>query len=145
MAVQKDVLEGTPIRPKAKDLQVGAVDALSALNLIVGVVRDVVQNHQTESTRREFLRTYRETEVARIKASQDALRDYFDQVYAERRDIHQRLFASLDQALEAGDVGAVQAVVGGIVEVARTSPLADVGNLIDLKRAMDDPSTVWQL
>lgn len=142
MAEKKDVLEGTPIRPKAKDLQVGAVEAFSALDLIVGVVRDVVHTHQTESTKREYLRTYRETEVARIKASQEALRDYFDRVYTERRDAHQRLFASLDQALEAGDVAAVQAVVGGIVEVARTSPLADLGNLVDMKRAMDDPSTV---
>ncbi|MDG4807213.1 hypothetical protein O7634_10690 [Micromonospora sp. WMMD1120] len=145
MAEKKDVLEGTPMRPEAKDLQAGAQDALNALNLIVVLARDGFQTYQTESTKREYLRTLRETETARIRASQEALRDYLDRVYADRRDTHQRLFASLDQALAAGDTAAVQAVVGGIVEVARTSPLADIGNIVDLKRAMSDPSTIWEL
>ncbi|SCF15275.1 hypothetical protein GA0070558_13455 [Micromonospora haikouensis] len=145
MAEKKDVLEGTPMRPKSKDARAGAADAFSALNLIIGLVSDGFRTYQTESTKREYLRTIRETEVARLRASQEALRDYFDRVYAERRDTHQRLFTSLDQALAAGDIAATQAVVGGIVDVARTSPLADVGTIIDLKRAMGDPGTVWEL
>lgn len=36
----------------------------------------------------------------------------------------------------------MQTVVGGIVEVARTSPLANIGNLGDLRRAMHDPNRV---
>ncbi|WP_430782095.1 hypothetical protein [Actinoplanes sp. G11-F43] len=140
MSDRNDVYEGTPM-PKHID----AMDAFNALNLIVGVVRESVQVTQTESTKRERLRTYRETEVARIKASETALRDYFDRIFEERREIHRKLFASLDQALASGDVTAIQAVVGGIVEVARTSPLADIGNLNNLRQAMDDPETVFEL
>jgi hypothetical protein len=145
MPDQEDVLEGTPIPAKTADLRFDAADAFNALNLIVGVVRDSIQVHETESTKREKLRAYRETEIARIKASETALRDYFDRIFAERRENHNRLFASLDRALESGDVAAIQSVVGGIVEVARTSPLADIGNLGDLRRAMDDPNTVFEL
>jgi hypothetical protein len=38
----------------------------------------------------------------------------------------------------------MQAIVGGIVEVARTSPLAIIGNLGELRRAMDDPNTMFE-
>ncbi|MER7007779.1 hypothetical protein ABT297_32710 [Dactylosporangium sp. NPDC000555] len=145
MAEKKEVLEGTPVRPKSKELQASAQDAFRALSLIVGLLHDGFKAHQAESTKREYLRTLREAEIARIRASQEALRDYLDRVYAERRDTHQRLFAGLDHALAAGDAVAVQAVVSGIVDVARTSPLADIGNIVDLKQAMANPSTVWEL
>ncbi|WP_354187903.1 hypothetical protein [Arthrobacter sp. UYCu712] len=39
------------------------------------VVRESIQIHQTESTKREKLKTYREIEVARIKASEKNLRE----------------------------------------------------------------------
>jgi hypothetical protein len=38
----------------------------------------------------------------------------------------------------------MQAILGGIVEVARTSPLADIGNIGELQRAMADPNTTFE-
>jgi hypothetical protein len=145
------VLKGAPLPVKATEPVVGAAgrliaaDAFNALNLIVSVVRETIHIHETESTKREKLRAYRETEVARIKASEKILRDYFDRIYEERRETHKRMFSGLDRALESGDVAALQTVVGGIVEMARTSPLAMVGDLGELRRAMDDPNTVFEL
>ena len=121
-----------------------AVDALSALTQLVGAARESIQIHETESTKREKLKTYREIEVSRIKASEKVLRDYFDRIFDERRETHRRLFDSLDLALESGDVSAMQTVVGGIVEVARTSPLANIGDLGELRRAMDDPNATFE-
>lgn len=123
---------------------VSAADALNAFNQLINLTRELKHIHETESTKRDKLRTYRETEVLRIKESEKALRDYFDRIFEERRETHQRLFNSLDRALESGDVAAIQTVVGGIVEVARTSPLVNVGNLGELRRAMDDPNTVFE-
>ncbi|PPH99397.1 hypothetical protein C5C56_09095 [Rathayibacter sp. AY1D1] len=111
---------------------------------LIDASREAVQIHEAESTKREKLRTYRETEVARIEASERVLKKYFDQIFAERRETHQRLFAGLDVALQSGDVEALRVVVGGIVEVARTSPLADLGNLAELRAAWDDPDTVFE-
>ena len=122
-----------------------AVDALGALTQLVDAARESIQIHETESTKREKLKSYREIEVRRIKSSEKVLRDYFDRIFDERQETHKRLFASLDIALEAGDTSALQAIVGGIVEVARTSPLAGIGNMADLKRAMEDPDAVFEL
>ncbi|MFM9877713.1 MAG: hypothetical protein ACKVOG_07675, partial [Rhodoglobus sp.] len=121
-----------------------AADAFSALNQIVDAVRDSIQVHQTESTKREKVIAYRDMEVARIRSSEKVLREYFDRIFEERRETHKRLFDGLDAALESGDVAAMQTIVGGIVEVARTSPLANIGNINELKRAMDDPTAVFE-
>lgn len=125
--------------------EITGVDALAALNQLVTAARESIEIHETESTKREKLRTYRETEVRRIKSSEKMLKQYFDQIFAERAETHKKLFAGLDIALESGDATALQAIVGGIVEVARTSPLAGIGDIAELKRAMEDPDVVFEL
>lgn len=123
---------------------ISAADALGALTMIVSVTRESIEIHAVERTKREKLLTYRETEVRRIEASERILREYFDRVFEERREVHRELFDGLDRALASGDASAVQAVVGGIVEVARSSPLANLSNLAELRQAMDDPDTVFE-
>lgn len=150
MSDQNNTYEGAVLPPKAPEglaaiaEKLTAADAFGALRQIVDVVRESLLIHEAESTKREKLRTYRETEVARIEASERILREYFDRVFAERRETHAQLFASLNLALASGDVTAIQTVVGGIVEVARTSPLGSIGNLGELRRVMDDPNTVFE-
>ncbi|MFD0900182.1 hypothetical protein [Actinomadura sediminis] len=150
MPDQKGLPKGAPLPEKATEPvareagRLSATDVLNALNQLVSVTRELIHIRETERTKREKLRVYRETEVARIKASEKTLRDYFGLVIEERRETHRRLFDGLDRALESGDVAAMQTVVGGIVEVARTSPLALIGNLGELRRAMDDPNTVFE-
>lgn len=125
--------------------EITGVDALAALNQLVTVARESIEIHEIESTKREKLRTYRETEVRRIKSSEKMLKQYFDQIFTERSETHRKLFAGLDIALESGDSSALQTIVGGIVEVARTSPLAGIGDIAELKRAMEDPDAVFDL
>ncbi|MEV0971377.1 hypothetical protein [Microtetraspora glauca] len=147
----KSLTKGTALPVKATQAVAGAArrlspaDVFNALNQLVNATLESIQIHETESTKREKLRAYRETEVKRIKASERALRDYFDLIFEERREANKRLFDGLDRAFESGDIAAMQTVVGGIVEMARTSPLAMIGNLGELRRAMDDPNTVFEL
>lgn len=144
---EKDLSAGRSAVPaKLTDIALAAAsevtvaDAMAALTKIVEAVR----THELESTKREKLRTYAATEVERINASERVLKDYFDRVFEERRETNRELFARLDAALESGDAANVQAVVGGIVEIARHSPLANLGNLGQLRAALDDPNTVFE-
>ncbi|GAB3156019.1 hypothetical protein GCM10027058_29410 [Microbacterium neimengense] len=125
--------------------EISGPDALLALTQLVNAARQSIEIHETESTKREKLKTYRETEVRRIKSSEKVLKEYFDRVFAERQDTHARLFMSLDVALEAGDTSALQSIVGGIVEVAKSSPLSGVGSITELRKAMGDPDAVFDL
>ncbi|MHC9296589.1 hypothetical protein ACRCUN_29345 [Mycobacterium sp. LTG2003] len=121
------------------------VQGFDALNRIVDAARECIAVHQVESTKRTKLQTYESTEVARIKAAESVLKDYFGQVFAERRSNFEELFTRLDNALEANDGETVSLMVRGIVDIAKTSPLADLGDLGKIRAALDDPNQVWDL
>ncbi|MFY1621536.1 hypothetical protein [Micromonospora sp. WMMD736] len=101
--------------------------------------------HEVESSKRARLQAYETTEVARIKAAESVLKDYFAKVFAERRSNFEELFNRLDGALEANDGETVALMVRGIVDIAKTSPLADLGDLSQIRAALDDPDQVWEL
>jgi hypothetical protein len=121
------------------------VQGLDALNQIVGAARDCFAVHQVESTKRARLQTYENAEVARIKAAESVLKDYFAQAFAERRSNFEELFNRLDDALEANDGETVNLMVRGIVDIAKSSPLADLGDLGKIRAALDDPDQEWEL
>lgn len=121
------------------------LQGFDALNRMVDAARECIAVHQVESTKRTKLQTYETTEVARIKAAESVLKDYFAQVFAERRSNFEELFTRLDSALEANDGETVSLMVRGIVDIAKTSPLADLGDLGKVREALDDPDQVWEL
>lgn len=143
MPEQPKVHEAT-IVDRGKRLIPG-IDGLAALNEIVSTARECVEIHAVESTKRARIHAYEETEVARIKAAEAVLKGYFEQVFAERRKNFDELFSRLDQALENGNGEATAVVLRSIVDIARTSPLADLGDLSQIRAALDDPDQVWDL
>lgn len=128
---------------RAKD--VTAADAFSAVTQIVDIAREFVAEHDEHVTKRQQLYTYEVTEVARIKAAETTLRNYFDLVFAERRAIYQELFARMDRALEEGNNEVLHSVVTGIVDLAKNSPLAELGDLSRVRAAWDDPNKTYEL
>lgn len=118
-----------------------AVAGLDALNELVGCVTVIAQ----EKTKQARLTTYRDTEVSRIKAAESILHKYFDGVFADRRANIDGLFKRLDQALDSGDSQAITQVVNAVVDIAKTSPLADLGDLSQIRAALDDPDQIWEL
>lgn len=124
---------------------VAPLQGFDALNQIVDAARECIAVHQVESTKRARLQTYETTEVARIKAAELVLKGYFAQVFAERRSNFEELFTRLDDALEANDGETVSLMVRGIVDIAKSSPLADLGDLSKIRAALDDPDQVWEL
>lgn len=125
--------------------QIPAAEGLAALNQVVATVRECLLVHEEEATKRARLHAYQESEVARIKAAEAVLRTYFDQVFAERRALYEEMFARLDRALDDGNNEALHSVVVGIVDIAKSSPLADLGDLSQVRAALDDPNQVWDL
>lgn len=135
---------GKIVRDKAVDIGTSN-DALSALNNIVNGVRECFSIHEQESTRRARLLTYENIEVKRIKAGQELLSQYFDSVFAERKELYSQLFERLDAAIERGDGETAHAALRGIVDIARDSPLASLGDLGQVRALLDDPDVVWDL
>jgi hypothetical protein len=124
---------------------IAARDGFGALAEIVTAARECIVIHQVEHTKQKKIGAYEQTEIARIKAAETLLRGYFEQVFTERRTNFEELFSRLDKALEEGNGEALHAVVRGIVDIARSSPLADLGDLSQIRAALDDPDQVWDL
>lgn len=122
-----------------------AFDGFAALGTMVEAARECIKIHEVESTKRAGIRAYKETEVARIKAAEAILKGYFEQAFAERRATFEGLFSRLDQALDESNGEVISVVLRGIVDVARTSPLADLGDLSQIRAALDDPDHVFDL
>ncbi|MBD8868784.1 hypothetical protein [Nocardioides donggukensis] len=141
---EKRVHEGRVIPPAAKGA-ISAVDGLAALRQIVSAAHECWVIHEQESTKRARLRTYEQTEVAKIKAAESVLKHYFDQVFTERRAVYEEMFARLDQAMETDQPEMVHSVLRGIVDVAQSSPLANIGDLSQIRAALDDPDHEWEL
>ena len=122
-----------------------ALDGFGALSEIVEVAQDCIRLHEVESTKRASIRAYAETEVARIEAAEGVLRSYFEQVFAERRSNFDALFTSLDKALEQGNGEAINSVLLSIVDIAKKSPIAELGDLSQVRALLNDPNKVWEL
>jgi hypothetical protein len=125
--------------------KITAPAGFEALGTLVQTARECITIHEVESTKRAKLRAYEETEVFRIKAAEAIVRGYFEQVFSERRETFEGLFSRLDRALDQQDGATINAVLKGIVDIARTSPLADLGDLSQVRAALDDPNQVWDL
>ena len=132
-------------RAKSAGEAVSAFQGWNALQEVVNATRECIAIHEVERSKRARLEVYRATEIERIRAGETVLREYFSQVFAERKEVYHGLFARMDAALEAGDNEALSHVVLGIVAVAKTSPLADIGDLRQVRAALDDPDQVWEL
>lgn len=124
---------------------VGPLDGFAALSQIVNAVQDCINVHAEENTKQAKIAAYESIEVSRIKAAESILKQYFDQSFAERRTTFDEMFARLDAALDQGNPAVINSVLTGIIEVARTSPLAAGGDLGQIRAALDDPDHVWDL
>ncbi|MFD6677807.1 hypothetical protein ACFWDA_26160 [Rhodococcus zopfii] len=124
---------------------ISPVDGFAALSQLVTVVQECIEIHAVEQTKRARLHTYATAEIQRIKSAESIVKGYFEQSFAERRATFDGLFARLDQALEQENSQVITEVLRGIVDIAKTSPLADLGDLAQVRAALDDPDQVWDL
>lgn len=139
MAEQKKAIVG-----KVVGMGKNAAPAVNPMEALTQIV-DCVNTIQVEGTKRKRLSTYEAIEIARIKTAESVLRDFFAEAFRERRKNFDEMFQRLDTALEQSNGEAAAAVVRGIVDVARESPLANMGDLGRVRAALDDPNQVWEL
>jgi len=139
----KKPVEGVVLPPVASALR--AADALGALNNVIDGTLDYLRLREEERTKRAKIDSYATVEVARIHEASSLLKQYFEQVFVERSTTIDGLFRHLDVAMTSGDGKATEAALQGIVNLAKSSPLVDIGDLSQVRKALDDPDHVWEL
>jgi hypothetical protein len=122
-----------------------AVDAFAALHEVVQGTLDYLRLREVERTKRAQIDARCVLETQRIRSAEGILRDYFRQVFAERANSFDELLERLDRATDAGDGARASQTLDAIVAIAKHSPLADLGDLEQLRAALSNPDHVWEL
>ena len=144
MTAAKKPIEGE-VLPAAGKAALPSFDALGALNNVVDGTLDYLRQRDEQRTKRASIETYATVEVTRIREASSLLKGYFEQVFAERSATIDGLFRHLDGAMTSGDSTAAATALQGIVDLAKSSPLAAMGDLAQVRKALDDPDHVWEL
>ena len=111
-----------------------ALDAKSAFQGLMDSYFDCQKTKQRELTNREAIRADRDITLARIKSQKEVLELYLKETFKERRDMLNQMFKALDKGLETGDIDVINSSLGGIIAVAKESPLAQARQmLVDVK------------
>lgn len=109
-------------------------DAKSAFQGLMDSYSDYQKTKQREMTNREAIRADRDITLARIKSQKEVLELYLKETFKERRDMLNQMFKALDKGLETGDIDVINSSLGGIIAVAKESPLAQARQmLVDVK------------
>ena len=124
---------------------VAGMDALNALNTMVDGTLDYLRLREEERTKRAKLDVYEKTELRKIEAAEAVLKDYFRQAFAERKQNTDELFARYDAAIERGDADSAHLALQGVIDIAKSSPLNDLGDLGQIRKALDNDQHVWEL
>lgn len=104
--------------------------ALSAFEMLVNSHKEYKMIAERELTKREMIKTWKETHLAQIQAQQEILRDYLKYTFAERKTAIDGFFEVLDKGFESNNLEMINMAIGGIVGIVKTSPLQQVESLM---------------
>lgn len=92
---------------------------------------------EQEQTKRQAIDAWKQCQLKKLNDQREMMELYFQKTYAERAQNFSELFARLDKGIELGDPTLVAGCLQGIVDIAKTSPLAGVKEIF---QALDDPN-----
>lgn len=146
--ISENVVSGSVLPPQRGNVPnpptPTSAQAFTALGLITTEVVGYLKVRDQERTRRGQITAYRDLEIEKIRVAERMLTGYFERAFAERAQTIDSMFESLDAAIASGDDNVVRSTLAGIVDIAKSSPLAAVGDLSQIRAALDDPKHTWQ-
>lgn len=114
------------------------------VSAIVSAYYDYAQEAQRQTTERARIQAQSDQEIARIQVWREFLLEYLDRSFDERRENFDRLFRTLDEAVDRGDVQIVSRTLENVVKLAESSPFK-ILTLQDARRVLTDPDAEIEL
>lgn len=83
-----------------------------------------------EKSKREAVKAWKDVRLTELKNQKEILRSYLEETFKERRYMIDGLFEALDKGIEANNLDVINGAIGGIINVAKESPLQQVDKLM---------------
>ena len=104
--------------------------AFDAFNNLVDACKDCITTAEIEKTKRENIKSWRDTNIKAIEENAAILKLYLERSFQERAVTIKGTFERLDQALADGNTEAVGFMMNAIVAIVKDSPLAQARQVI---------------
>lgn len=113
-----------------KGIPIPATAAVDAFNNLVNAWKDCKNTAEIERTKRENIKSWRDTNIKAIEENSAILKIYLERSFQERAETIQSTFERLDKALADGNTAAVGLMLNAIVAIVKESPLAQARQVI---------------
>ena len=113
-----------------KGIPIPTTAAVDACDNLVNAWKDCKNTAEVEKTKRENIRSWRDTNIKAIEENSAILKLYLERSFQERAATIQGTFERLDQALADGNTEAVGLMMNAIVAIVKESPLAQARQVI---------------
>lgn len=116
-----------------------------ALGALVEVAADTIKYVENQKTKQEEIRAQRDVAIAQINATSDLIKAYLDKTFDERKEIFNKQFEVVDEALRTGNNQMLAISLQSINSLAAQSPFKNLSDINEVKAALSNEDTVWDI
>lgn len=113
-----------------KIIPIPTTAAVDAFDNLINAYKECKAITETEKTKRENIKCWRDTNIKAIEENSAILKLYLERSFQERSLTIKSTFERLDQALADGNTEAVGQMMNAIVSIVKESPLAQARQVI---------------
>ena len=116
-----------------------------ALGALVEVAVDTVHFVSEQETKREEIRAKRDIAIEKINKTSELIRIYLDKTFDERKDIFNKQFEVVDEALRTSNTQMLSLGLNSINQLASQSPFKNLADINQVQAALMDENTEWDI
>ncbi len=116
-----------------------------ALTSLVEVAADTIKYVSKQETKREEIRAKRDIAIEKINKTSELIRIYLDKTFDERKDIFNKQFEVVDEALRTGNTQMLSLGLNSINQLASQSPFKNLADINQVQAALMDENTEWDI
>jgi hypothetical protein len=116
---------------------------LESINMLIELNRDYKLTKQIEKTKREKIKADKEVFLKKINAQKRFLITYLEKTFDERKNVFEKYFKVVDDALEHDNIQQLSFGIDGIVKLSKESPFKGLEDLTKVQQNLLKDNTTW--